>query len=61
MFIIQEYWLVLCWEVCPLSECPLSEISLIELLCKEAFLHVMLAVLRGVRRLDFSRGGSVCG
>ena len=26
---IQEYFrLVLCWEVCPLSECPLSEVSL---------------------------------
>ena len=26
---MQEYfWLVLCWEVCPLSECPLSEVSL---------------------------------
>ena len=26
---IQEYfWLVLCWEICPLSECPLSEVSL---------------------------------
>ena len=26
---IQEYfWLVLCWEVCPLLECPLSEVSL---------------------------------
>ena len=26
---IQEYfWLVLCWEVCPLSECALSEVSL---------------------------------
>ena len=25
---IQEYfWLVLCWEVCPLSECPLSFIG----------------------------------
>ena len=25
---IQEYFrLVLCWEVCPLSECPLSEVS----------------------------------
>ena len=25
---MQEYfWLVLCWEVCPLSECPLSEVS----------------------------------
>ena len=26
---IQEYFqLVLCWEVCPLSECPLTEVSL---------------------------------
>ena len=26
---VQEYFrLVLCWEVCPLSECPLSEVSL---------------------------------
>ena len=26
---MQEYFrLVLCWEVCPLSECPLSEVSL---------------------------------
>ena len=26
---IHEYFrLVLCWEVCPLSECPLSEVSL---------------------------------
>ena len=27
--VLQEYfWLVLCWEVCPLLECPLLEVSL---------------------------------
>ena len=25
---LEYFQLVLCWEVCPLSECPLSEVSL---------------------------------
>ena len=55
---IHEYfWLVLCWEVCPLSECPLSEDSLQVFSCLiQTYIFPLVVAVKELPQLEVPVG-----